>query len=439
MRPTTINRRFAAIATLLLTLMLAACGSESEQQAQQQGGGQQEKPPRPAQVMTVELRDLQLDKSYPALLRSEQQVTVVARVSGVLQERHYEEGEQVEEGELLFTIEQAQYEAAVRQQRADLQSARAELNQAQRNLDRYQRLYQQNSVSQQQLDEARANQETAQAAVAQAQAALDQAQLDLDYTTVEAPVTGQISLSEVDTGNYVQAQQTLATITPLQIIEARFSLPEDDAIALRYQRRQPDAPEVSAWLRAPTLAPSLPSLADQGIHGSIDYLGASVDTSTSTVQAEAVFDNTDQLFLPGQFVRVALEGLQRFQVLAVPEVAVTEGLKGPQVYVLDDNDTVTSRFVDLGEQAGDWQIVTDNLKPGERVVVTAIGSLSPGDKVDPQPFDGDPEVTQEEEAQTTGDGTAQATGSSAGAQESQTDGASGEGAVNDDSAQNGQG
>ncbi|MCP1367419.1 efflux RND transporter periplasmic adaptor subunit, partial [Halomonas sp. BBD48] len=206
MRPTTINRRFAAIATLLLALMLSACGSESEQQAQQQGGGQQEKPPRPAQVMTVELRDLQLDKSYPALLRSEQQVTVVARVSGVLQERHYEEGEQVEEGELLFTIEQAQYEAAVRQQRADLQSARAELNQAQRNFDRYQRLYQQNSVSQQQLDEARASQETAQAAVAQAQAALDQAQLDLDYTTVVAPVTGQISLSEVDTGNYVQAQ-----------------------------------------------------------------------------------------------------------------------------------------------------------------------------------------------------------------------------------------
>ncbi|MCP1366934.1 efflux transporter periplasmic adaptor subunit, partial [Halomonas sp. BBD48] len=218
----------------------------------------------------------------------------------------------------------------------------------------------------------------------------------------------------------------------------------DDAVALRYQRRQPDAPEVSAWLHAPTLAPSLPSLADQGIRGSIDYLGASVDTSTSTVQAEAVFDNTDQLFLPGQFVRVALEGLQRFQVLAVPEVAVTEGLKGPQVYVLDDDDTVTSRFVDLGEQAGDWQIVTDNLEPGERVVVTAIGSLSPGDKVDPQPFDGDPEVLQEEEAQTTGGGTAQATGGNAGVQESQADGASGEGAVNEDTAQasstqNGQG
>ncbi|MHB0775748.1 efflux RND transporter periplasmic adaptor subunit [Halomonas sp. WWR20] len=405
MRLMTMNKSIATMSAMLLALLLSGCGgSEEGSQQSQQGGGQQDKPPRPAQVMTVQSRDVQLEKSYPALLRSEQEVTVVARVAGVLEERHYTEGARVEKGDLLFTIEPARYEAAVRQREADLQSAKAEQSRAQRNWERYQSLYEQNSVSQQQLDEARATLQTAQAAVGQAQAALDDAQLDLDYTTVEAPVSGQISLSEVDVGNLVQPPQELATITPMQTLEARFSLPEADAVALRQQRRMPDAPEVSARLRAPTLSADLQG---EGLQGRIDYLGSRVDEATSTVQAEAVFDNEEQLFLPGQFVRVALEGLQRFQVLVVPGVAVTEGLKGPQVFVLDENNKATSRFVDLGEQAGDWQIVTRNLQPGERVVVSAIGSISAGDEIDPQPFDGDPEVVQEEDAQTTGGDNAQ--------------------------------
>ncbi|GAB2803089.1 efflux RND transporter periplasmic adaptor subunit [Halomonas shantousis] len=405
MRLTTMNKSIATMSVVLLALLLSGCGGSEEDSQQAQQGEGQNQPPQPAQVMTVQPRDVQLEKSYPALLRSEQQVTVVARVTGVLEERHYTEGARVEKGELLFTIEPARYEAAVRQREADLQSAKAEQSRAQRNWERYQSLYKQNSVSQQQLDEARATLQTAQASVAQAQAALDDAQLDLDYTTVEAPVSGQISLSEVDVGNLVQPQQELATITPMQTLEARFSLPEEDAVALRRQRRIPDAPEVSARLKAPSLGPDLQG---EGLKGRIEYLGSRVDESTSTVQAEAVFDNEEQLFLPGQFVRVALEGLQRFQVLAVPEVAITEGLKGPQLFVLDDDNKATSRFVDLGEPAGDWQIIMGNLQPGERVVVSAIGSISAGDKIDPQPFDGDPEVIQEEDAQTTGGDNAQA-------------------------------
>ena len=101
----------------LVALVLAGCGQESAQQAP--GGNQQQPPPLPAQVLEVQPRNLPVDKQYSALLRSEQQVTVTARVTGILQERHYQEGERVEKGQLLFTIEPARYEATVRQRRAD--------------------------------------------------------------------------------------------------------------------------------------------------------------------------------------------------------------------------------------------------------------------------------------------------------------------------------
>ncbi|HET8789610.1 MAG TPA: efflux RND transporter periplasmic adaptor subunit, partial [Modicisalibacter sp.] len=210
-------RRLGWSMALASLALLAGCGQEA---AQQQAGGQPEPPPLSAQVLEVQPRNLPVDKQYSALLRSEQQVTVTARVTGILEEKHYQEGERVEKGQLLFTIEPSRYEATVRQRRADLQSAEAELYRAQRNWERFERLYEQNSVSQQQRDEALATLKIAQAMVAQAEAALDDAQIDLDYTTVTAPISGQIGLSQVNVGSLVQPPQELVTITSLQTIEA---------------------------------------------------------------------------------------------------------------------------------------------------------------------------------------------------------------------------
>ena len=130
----------------LASLMLAGCGRESAQTAPPQAAGQ-EPPPLQAQVLEVQSQDLPVDKRYSALIRSEQQVTVTARVLGSHEDRHYEEGARVERGELLFTIEPARYEASVRQRQADLQSAEAELYRAQRTAERFERLFEQNTVS----------------------------------------------------------------------------------------------------------------------------------------------------------------------------------------------------------------------------------------------------------------------------------------------------
>lgn len=364
----------------LVSLALAGCGQE----ATQQQAGKQQPPPLAAQVLEVQPRNLPVDKQYSALLRSEQQVVVTARVTGILEEKHYQEGERVEKGQLLFTIEPTRYEATARQRQADLQSAEAELYRAQRNWERFERLYAQNSVSQQQRDEALATLKIAQAMVAQAQAALDDAQIDLDYTTVTAPISGQIGLSEVNVGSLVQPPQELVTITSLQTIEARFALPPEDAAALRMLRRMPETGEVTPV----ALATLTPNSETKSLRGRLNYLGANVDRDTGTVQVEATFDNPESVFLPGQFVHVKLDGLVMPNVIAVPEIAVLEGREGPLVYIVAENGEAKPINVNLGDRAGPWIVIDSGLEPGQRVVVTNVASVQPGRRIEPQPFDG---------------------------------------------------
>lgn len=393
--PTSPRRLHGVLwASVALVLALAGC---SDEKAAGNAQGQQQSPPLKAQVMTLSPRDLPVDKAYSALLRSDQEVDVVARVTGQLQKREFQEGAHVEQGQSLFVIEPDRYRAVVAQRQADLESAKAEQYRAQRNWERYQRLYQQKSVSQQQRDEARADLLAAQASVAQASAALEDAQLDLDYSSVEAPVAGQISLSEVNVGNLVQPQQVMATITPLKTLQARFSLTPDDAMAVRLQRRNDE-----------TITPVATSRNGQGdseLRGELTFVGSRVDRNTGTVQAEATFANPDALFLPGQFVRLTLDGLVLPNVIAVPEIAVVEGREGPQVYVVGDDGKAKPVTVNLGERSEAWVVVQQGLEPGQRVVVTHVASVRPGQAIDAQPFDGEAGTVAGGAAKSGGDAT----------------------------------
>ncbi|MGO1693673.1 MAG: efflux RND transporter periplasmic adaptor subunit [Marinobacter sp.] len=312
----------------------------------------------------------------------------------MLEKRNFEPGDSVEEGKSLYAIEPVVYQTTVNQRKADVESAKAKQHRAQQDATRFQRLLKQNSVSRQDYDQAMAELQVSKANVSQAQAALESAQVNLDYTSVNAPVSGIISLSDVNVGNVVDAGTKLATITPMNPIEVRFQLPQQQAFDLRQQRSQQQG-EITASLQFPDLQETdTPPL-----EGKLDFLGSRVDQNTSTVQARAVFENPEDKFLPGQFVRVKLQGMQRFDVMAVPEIAVTQGLMGPQVFVLDDDNKARTRTITLGELAGLRQIITDGLEPGDRVIVSDPGGLKAGDPIDAQPYSGDPKdlSTQEDE------------------------------------------
>nr|WP_298249818.1 efflux RND transporter periplasmic adaptor subunit [uncultured Halomonas sp.] len=379
-----------SLLVLAVSLLLAACGQDEA--PEQAPSGAQEKPPHPVEVAELTRQDLDLDRSYPSLLRSDDEVTLVARVTGTLEQRHFEPGEMVEKGEVLYSIEPDVYQAAVKQREADLQSARAELERAQRDANRFERLLSQNSVSRQQVDQARSELSVARASVVQAEAALVTARIDLDYAEVTAPVSGMISLGRINVGNLVSNATELATITPLDPLEVRFQLPQRDAFELRRQRSEADAEEM---IQAVLEVPGPAGEEDDRLEGRLDFLGSRVEEGTSTVQASATFANPEHRVLPGQFVRVSLEGLKRFDVLAVPEIAVGQGLMGPQVFVLDEDNVARARPVGLGDVAGSWHILRDGVEPGERVVMGDLAGIEPGVTIEPLPFDGDAQALVE--------------------------------------------
>lgn len=366
---------------MVAAIGLAGCGSGGAggaTRANDKRGAQ------PAQVLKVSPRTLTLTKSYPTLLRSPQQVKVVARVGGFLEKRYYTEGSYVKKGQKLFTVEPAPYKAQVKQRKANLASAKAKEHKAALDWKRMSTLYARHATSRQQRDNAHANLEMARAAEQQARAALDQARIKLGYTQVTAPVAGMASLSKVNVGDLVQASQALATITPLDPVEARFSMSVKDTTALRLQRRSGGGPRVDAVLR---------SSGGRILTGKVNFLGSKVNTQTGTVQARAAFHNPQGEFLPGEFVRVELRHLRLPHVLAVPQMAVTEGQEGPELYVLGKHNKAQPRNVDLGAQTPKhWVIVKSGIKAGDRVVVNHLAQIHAGLKVKPQAFKGGPGV-----------------------------------------------
>jgi membrane fusion protein (multidrug efflux system) len=326
-------------------------------------------------VSTISRQDILLDKTYSSLLRSDNEVTLVARVTGTLETRQFEQGDQVSKGQVLYTIEPEQYEAHVKEREADLQSARAELDRARRDAERYASLVERNSVSRQQYDQALAEQQVARARVGQAEAALASARIDLNYTQVTSPVSGRVGLSQVNLGNLVSPGTELVTITPLDPLEVRFQMPVKDAMELREQLGQDGGAPIQTVL---TLSDN-----DTRLQGTLEFLGVRVDQRTSTVQASASFANPEHRVLPGQFVRISIEGLKRYNVLAVPEIAVTQGLMGPQVFLVDEEGNARAQTVQLGELAGEWQIILDGLEEGMTVVSGDPSGIKPGTPITP--------------------------------------------------------
>jgi RND family efflux transporter MFP subunit len=356
--------------TSCLFLLLCSCGGDNKFQA----------PPAPSvTAQTVEIRDVILYETFPGRVEARDTVNLIARVSGVLEQIHFEPGAAVKEGDLLFTIEQEAYIAALNVARAEKARAEAGLSLARASLSRKQQAFQSQAVSELDILSGEADVQAAEAALKSSIAGVDRAELNLSYTTIFAPMNGVISRNFVSVGNVVGP----ASVTQLARL---VSVDKADVFFNMDERRL--LPRLRTLTGDAASAPSrfLPvklELADGEVYnldGVIDYVDNALDPNTGTLQVRAVFANPERLLFSGMFARVKIP-VNVPQAMLIPEIAIQRDLVGPFVFSLDSEDRVNVSYLELGALTERMRIVRSGLKPYDRVVVTGIQRVRPGVQV----------------------------------------------------------
>ncbi|KKO49015.1 hemolysin D [Arsukibacterium sp. MJ3] len=352
-------------------LMLAGCSEPPASAAQGQ-------PVPEVAVVTLRISSVALTTELPGRTTDYRHAEIRPQVSGILQQRLFTEGQQVQAGQLLYKIDPATYQAALSSADAALSSAQALQHNASLKAKRIKGLLGSNVVSQQDYDDANASLMQADAAVASADAALLTAQINLNYTDIKAPIAGQIGRSLVTEGALLTANQPqgLATIRQLDPIYVDLTQSSTELLQLKRQLRADDeAGKVSVEL-----------LLDDGSRydepGKLQFSEVNVDPGTGMVTLRAVFPNSDAYLLPGMFVRARLHHGTDDQAILVPQKAVSRTPKGDATVLLVDSDNkVVLRPITLGASYGQHWLVTSGLNSGERVIVTGLQKVRPGAKV----------------------------------------------------------
>ena len=339
----------------------------------------QQMPPPEVVVETVKVESLPLQFEYPARTAGYREVQVRAQVSGILQERTYQEGSQVKQGQVLFRIDPRPYQAALARAKGVLAQEQARYRQTERDLKRIRELQGKGFASESELDNAISNFEQSKANIEAAKAEVQSKQIDLDYTTVEAPISGITSKEAVSEGSLIVANDPnsslLTQITQLDPIYVNYAYADREAARLREAVqngvvRLPEDNQLTAEI----------IFGDGSVYaqkGKVDFTDSLVDKGTGTVSARAIVPNTEQTLLPGQFVRIRISGMVRPNSITVPEKALAQSPAGNFVYVVDEQGLAQPRPVDTDMiNKGRW-VIRSGLKEGERVIVDGLIRVRP--------------------------------------------------------------
>ncbi|ABE32226.1 multidrug/solvent efflux pump periplasmic linker protein mepA [Paraburkholderia xenovorans LB400] len=364
---------FRLISAATAAVLLAACGPK-----------QSAPPPQTPEVgvVTVQPTAVPVVTELPGRTSAFLVAQVRARVDGIVLRREFTEGSQVKAGQRLYKIDPAPYIATLNNAKATLAKAQANLVSTTAQANRYKVLVAANAVSKQDYDNAVAAEGQAAADVAAGKAAVDTAQINLGYTDVVSPVSGQVGISQVTPGAYVQASAatlmaTVQTLDPVYVDLTQSSL---DGLKLRRDMQEgrlkttgPDAARVSLILEDGRTYSE---------KGKLQFTDVTVDQGTGSVTVRAIFKNADRVLLPGMFVRARIDEGVNDNALVVPQVGVTHDQKGqPTALVVgNDNKVALRQLVTSGTYGSNW-VVESGLNPGDRVIVQGTDKAKPGMQV----------------------------------------------------------
>ncbi|WP_237180794.1 efflux RND transporter periplasmic adaptor subunit [Roseomonas haemaphysalidis] len=316
-------------------------------------------------------------EEHVARLEPSARVALRPRISGQVERVHFRDGQLVQAGDLLFTIDRRPFDIAVETARADVARAEAKQELARSEIERTNSLVRDRYAPQSQLDTRRAAQRDAEAGIAEARARLRQAELERSWTEVRAPHPGRVSDRRVDAGNLVQAGETLlTTILALDPIYAGFDLSEADL--LRFQRRGGARPGTDAAGEPVRLR-----LADEAgwdREGRLDFLDTALDRRSGTVRARATVSNPDLLLVPGSFARLQLRAGEG-DVLLVPDAAIAADQAARVVMTVAADGTVRAKPVTLGPVVDGLRVVRGGLLPNDQVITAGLHLARPGARV----------------------------------------------------------
>lgn len=343
-------------------------------------------PPPKVTVSTPIVREIIEWDEYTGRMESTESVEVRARVNGYLQSIHFKDGQIVKKGDLLFVIDPRPYQAEVDRVTAELQLAQARLELAKSDYARAQKLLEFRAISQEEADTRAATERQALQSVEAARANVNASKLNVEFTRVTAPISGRISRKLVTEGNLINggtAESTLlTTIVSLDPVYCYFEA--DERSYLKYVRLARDGKQPSA---REAKQPVYLALADEKTFtrkGYIDFVDNRLDPKTGTMSGRAIFTNTDLSLTPGLFGRVRLQGSSPYQAVLVPDEAVGSDQAQKYVFVMNGDNMIEYRAVQLGPLIHGFRVIRSGLRPNELFVANGIQRARAGIKVTPE-------------------------------------------------------
>jgi membrane fusion protein, multidrug efflux system len=301
-------------------------------------------------------------------------VSIKSQVTGVLQQAHFKEGQDVKKGQLLFTIDSRPLEAALKQAEANLARDNAQLKNLREQVRRYAELVEKQYVSREQYDQIKTNADAAESVVDADKAAVDNAKVQLSYCYIYAPVNGRVGSLLVNEGNLIRLNDgaPLVVINQINPINVTFAVPEQHLADLKRHM-------ASSRLKVDARFPSDEGRPEQGVLAFVDN---AVDRSTGTIKLKAEFSNQERRLWPGQFVNVALTLATQGDAVVIPSEAVQVGQEGQHVFVVKEDKRVEVRPVTIGSTSEGEAIIAKGLAVGEQVVREGQFLLGPGSRVE---------------------------------------------------------